>query len=322
MALPSITHRAYQDDTDLHRLLDSLSRAHAGHATTALLHPGDLIWMLFQNTHTDPRRTIELWEAADDTLLGFGTFEGGDFDTQWFPREGEHADERADAQRLAFETEALTLARERARQTGASQLRTSVLAGDTLRRDLLTAAAFAPDDTRVTRRGERNTGILLLWQALDAAAAEQAPSSDFFTRPVGEAVEWPARVALHRTVWAPSRVTLAAYRRLRAAPVYRPDLDLVAVAPNGTFAAYAIVWYDPASRVGEFEPVGTHPGFRRQGAARAVMLEGLRRLRALGARRALVPSSADNPAAIGLYESVGFHVAERDQFYRAHLDPL
>src|SRR5690348_6262165 len=124
MALSSITHRAYQDDTDLHRLLDALSRAHAEHATTALLHPGDLIWMLFQNTRTDPRRTIELWEAADGTLLGFGTFEGGDFDTQWFPREGE----RADAQRLAFEIEALSLARERARQTGASQLRTSVLA--------------------------------------------------------------------------------------------------------------------------------------------------------------------------------------------------
>jgi len=60
-------------------------------------------------------------------------------------------------------------------------------------------------------------------------------------RSVRDEDEWAERVQLYQTVWAPSRVTLEACRQLRAIPMYRPDLDLVAVAPDETFAAYAIV---------------------------------------------------------------------------------
>lgn len=315
------SHRAYLGDGDLHRLLDALSQAHTGSSATSLMHPGDLIWGLFQNMHVDPHRAIELWESPDGSLAGFGLFGDGDFHTQCFAQAGE--------QQTTFETEALAVARERAQHAGASVLRTEILASNTLRGELLAAEDFVPDETRVTSRGERNTGTLRLRQALDApslpgasldlSGREAAPPADFVVRSVGDDREWAERVQLHQSVWAPSRVTLPAYRQLRAAPVYRPDLDLVAVAPDGTFAAYAIVWYDPASQVGEFEPVGTHPEWRRQGAAQTVMVEGLRRLRELGARQALVSSSADNPASIHLYESVGFAVADRGRFYQARV---
>ena len=42
------------------------------------------------------------------------------------------------------------------------------------------------------------------------------------------------------------------------------------------------VTYDEANRRGIFEPVVTHPDHRRRGLARALMLEGMRRARALG----------------------------------------
>ncbi|MCP4549048.1 MAG: GNAT family N-acetyltransferase [bacterium] len=82
-------------------------------------------------------------------------------------------------------------------------------------------------------------------------------------------------------------------------------IDLVVVAPTGSFAAYCLIWLDEHNLIGMFEPVGTHREFRRRGLARAMLLEGLTRLRALGYRCAYIGAGMD-PAANGLYESVGF----------------
>ena len=56
----------------------------------------------------------------------------------------------------------------------------------------------------------------------------------------------------------------------RRAPSFRNELDLVAVAPDGTFAAYVGIPYDEANRLGIFEPVCTHPDHLRRGLARAL----------------------------------------------------
>lgn len=92
---------------------------------------------------------------------------------------------------------------------------------------------------------------------------------------------------------------------LADAPSYRPDLDLAAIAADGTFAAYATVWWDPVNRYIIFEPVATHPDHRRRGLASAVMAEGLRRAAGLGVDLAYVGSAAGNPSN-ALYESLGF----------------
>ena len=116
------------------------------------------------------------------------------------------------------------------------------------------------------------------------------------------------RVEVHRAAWAPSRFTEESYRNVIRVWPYRADLDCVVEAPDGTFAAYVLCWYDDANRVGELEPVGTRPEHRRRRFGSAVCLFALRLLREAGAQAAIVYAGgrdADKPAR-SLYESIGF----------------
>jgi GNAT superfamily N-acetyltransferase len=88
-------------------------------------------------------------------------------------------------------------------------------------------------------------------------------------------------------------------------PSFRHDLNLIAEAPDGSFAAHVGVTYEDANQSCVFEPVCTHPAHQRKGLARALMLEGLRRARSLGAVDAYV-GTGDGMAANYLYEAVGF----------------
>jgi ribosomal protein S18 acetylase RimI-like enzyme len=94
------------------------------------------------------------------------------------------------------------------------------------------------------------------------------------------------------------------YRNVQRAPLYRRDLDLVVVAPDGEMAAFCTLWYDEATRTAAFEPVGTHPAHQRRGLGKALMTEGLRRVQRLGATLATVNSYSERAGA--LYASIGF----------------
>lgn len=94
------------------------------------------------------------------------------------------------------------------------------------------------------------------------------------------------------------------YLNVQRAPLYRPELDLVAVAPDGDLAAFCTIWYDPVTSSAAFEPVGTHPAHQRKGLGKALMTEGLRRVHPLGAT--LVTVGSYSAEAGGLYASVGF----------------
>jgi len=98
--------------------------------------------------------------------------------------------------------------------------------------------------------------------------------------------EWPSRFS---------------YEELMRAPDYAPENDLIAVAPDGTYAACALVWPDRVNRVGHLEPLGTHPGYRKRGLARALLLDGLHRLRAMGMETMPMTGGFDP-----FYESFGF----------------
>ena len=72
-----------------------------------------------------------------------------------------------------------------------------------------------------------------------------------------------AAVQAHVDAWAPSAYTAESYEGVRQTAAYRGDLHVLVEAPDGTMAASTIMWLDEANKTVEFEPVGTHPDYRR-----------------------------------------------------------
>ena len=123
-----------------------------------------------------------------------------------------------------------------------------------------------------------------------------------------------AAVQAHVDAWAPSAYSAESYAGVQQTPGYRGDLHLLVEAPDGTMASSTIMWFDEVNKTAEFEPVGTHPDYRRLGLGRAMMLHGMRRVGAAGATHTTVAclGGSGHPRAWGLYRSLGFRELTRD----------
>jgi GNAT superfamily N-acetyltransferase len=123
-----------------------------------------------------------------------------------------------------------------------------------------------------------------------------------------------AAVQAHLDAWAPSTYTAEGYQGVRQTAAYRGDLHILVEAPDGTMASSTIMWLDEANKTAEFEPVGTHPDYRRLGLGRAMLLHGMHLARAAGATHMTVPclGAPGHPKARGLFYSVGFRELMRD----------
>jgi GNAT superfamily N-acetyltransferase len=101
---------------------------------------------------------------------------------------------------------------------------------------------------------------------------------------------------------------------------------LVAIAPDGTFAAFCSCTVSVERnaqhgvREGWVGEIGTHPDHRRRGLAGALLTAGLRQLRGAGLDTAVLSTGAqrDNPAR-ALYDSFGFRPAVRETRIRYEL---
>lgn len=144
------------------------------------------------------------------------------------------------------------------------------------------------------------------WRATDGALPAADLPSGYRIRHVRDANEFAARVDLHRAAFSASRLSVEKYERLATCPHYRLEHDLVVEAPDGSLAAFALAWWDPVGRVGEFEPVGTHPDHQRLGLARALLRHGSRRFVELGATVVQVYADASDVGPEALYEAAGF----------------
>lgn len=84
----------------------------------------------------------------------------------------------------------------------------------------------------------------------------------------------------------------------------RPNVDLnlklAVVSPEGHFVSYCGMWFDEVVGYSVIEPVATDPDYRKLGLGKAVVLEGIKRTAALGAKKALVGSSQQFYYSIGM----------------------
>lgn len=113
--------------------------------------------------------------------------------------------------------------------------------------------------------------------------------------------------------WNHHDMTLESRQHWMDSPDYQADLDLVAVAPDGRFAALCWGFIHPADNArqgckeGWIGDLGTHPDYRRMGLGRALLVAGMERLRQAGMETALLSVDTQNVnQALHLYESVGF----------------
>ena len=88
-------------------------------------------------------------------------------------------------------------------------------------------------------------------------------------------------------------------KKMQSGPHFRKDLAIVVEAPNGAFAAFGGLWFDPVNGFGYVEPVATDPDYRRMGLGTAAVLEGIRRCGELGATVAYVGTDKQFYLAMG-----------------------
>jgi ribosomal protein S18 acetylase RimI-like enzyme len=278
---------------DLEDAIALTSAAWLAGSTTVASTPAGIEWW-HTLSHPDPLdRHLRLWHDVDaqdaPRLVAWTWHEPPEI--EWHVWTGDAA---ADV-RVARELLDVVIA-----EAGDAEIGLFAADDDGSTRRLLDDHGFAPSGRRLSR---------WLWRAADGPP----PAADASGLPAGYRIrglagpdETEARVRIHRAAFPTSRLTAAKYARLFELPHYRFEDDLVVEAADGSLAAFALTWWDPVGRVGEFEPLGTHPGHRRRGLARALMATGMHRFVARGAQVVEVYSDAADAPAEALYPAVSF----------------
>ncbi len=252
--------------------------------------------------HLNAQEYIRLWHAGQK-LVGYAVVgEDPSFDFQVLP----------EYEWYGIEDEAIQWAEERIQKmNGRNDTNGKGKCVSGSRQDNAKRIAF------LEKNGFRSGGEFSefnMLRSLDNNIPESELPSGCQVRGVAESDEITNRAGAQREVWTPwtvGNVSDDDYAYFMGLPGYYRDLDVVAVAPDGTIAAYVNGWIDPVNRIGDFGPVGARPAYRRQGLTRAALLECLRRMKTRGMNRVGVSTGVSNSAALRLYESIGFTIVNK-----------
>jgi ribosomal protein S18 acetylase RimI-like enzyme len=274
------------------------------------LHVVDLPYR-FSSWAFDCPENIGLWINTDGQLLAWATLQTPfwTIDYAYHP----DADENLHRQLLAWaDTRAVQVLDT---PTGRPMWFVNVFAGQTDRIRDLEKVGFASH----ANVGQDSWSKVLMRRLVQTPVADYSLPAGFTIRPLAGESEVEAYVALHQAVFESRNMTAEWRTRTLHRPEYVPDLDLVAITPDGRLAAFCVCWLDKNTAEeasGQIEPLGVHADFRNMNLGRAILSEGLQRLYLHGARRIYVETDSYRNAAFELYEAVGFQVIQDVLVYR------
>ena len=299
--------RSYETENDLVLMQKLLMEGRALTNDWGFAHIDVLMDVFFMVAcHLNPKEHIRLW-FDQDKIVGYAILsEDPNFDFQVLPKYAWRG----------IEDEALAWADTRLRDlrtTDVERWGGQIVSGshqDNARRiAFLVQHGFQPGG---------NFSEVNMMCSLEGQIPTAVLPPGFEIRSIAAQGEVSSRAEAIRDVWKPwtvGNVSDDNYAYFMLLPGYDRDLDVVAVAPGGTIAAYANGWIDPINRIGDIGPVGAREAYRRQGLTRAVMLECLHRMQARGLNRVVVSTGVSNTPAINLYQSVGFKIVNKYQEY-------
>ena len=285
--------RTYTGEADLKLLQDFNAAAIAVTDHCGYLHPGDIPHHLFNgNKYYDPTEVLTIWEDDQGVaawLLINPRFKG--FDAQARP-DLRGSDLERDMLIYAYDRTAELM---RKYAIDGDCVYGDAFRGDTARSELLVALGWKPD----------NEPPYVL-NRMEIPTIDVPTLPDGYSLGSAKGIEDAAALAeVHNGAFGPIW-TPALYRKVMQSPGYAPERELVIQAPDGSYVAFAVTWYDHLNRTGLFEGVGTHKDHWRRGFGRAIILYGLQRMAAAGMAFATVANSGNNEAARGLYQACGF----------------
>lgn len=324
-----IKSRAYAGEQDLQPICDllNLNDRHddldEGVATVAgwgadLAHPETVL-----------ERDARIWEDESGRVVGFGRL--------WFPQPGEEPDTDAyflmpvhpEFRNEGLEEEMLrwaegqvrAVAQERGHQ---GKVRTGMSDGTpeymAYRKDVLARNGYAPVRYWFKMARDLNEPVP------DPALPEGFTLTH--TEGAADAVRWIEMFNMSFIDhWNHHEESAEGHAHwLRNDPNYVNERDLVAVAPDGTWASFCfcMVYREDNEAKGRKEGwidiLGTRRGYRKMGLGTAMLIAGMRKLKEAGMDTAVLGVDAENPTgALRLYESVGFKQVRSSTTYNKDL---
>lgn len=295
----ALTYRSYSGLDDL-PLMQAILTAGKCLKPASGVHPGDLEWWFFYgDADTDLTQRVRLWyaEGVDSPIAwSFCSPEKLDFEFALHPdwQASPVVDEIIDRMAAYLTEHAATLPTP---EDGSAHQ--------------ITTYAYADDAERIAAlesRGYQSEPFLTcFFRDLNHPLPEIVlPDGYTFLDAMRDDLA-DGRAQAHFSAFSPgSKMTPAHYRHFMTAPSYNPETDIVVLNGEGVPVAYAMAWLDEGSKVGIFEPVGTHKDYHRKGLGRATMREGMRRMKERGMRYATVCTGAKSEDNIAFYLDAGF----------------